>query len=54
MREGDALVSINGQTVNSVDDLHRLMLTIKTDRQSVLTVIRHSELLSVPLIPELK
>lgn len=54
IREGDALVSINGQTVNSVDDLHRLMLTIKTDRQSVVTVIRHSELLSVPLIPELK
>ncbi|MBX9949645.1 MAG: trypsin-like peptidase domain-containing protein [Candidatus Obscuribacterales bacterium] len=54
LREGDALVSINGQTVNSVDDLHRLMLTVKTDTESVFTVIRHSELLSIPLKPALK
>lgn len=54
LREGDALISINGQKINSVDDLHRLMLTIKTDRESVLTVIRHSELISVPVSPVLK
>ncbi len=54
LREGDALISINGQKINSVDDLHRLMLTIKTDTPSVLTVIRHSELISVPVSPVLK
>lgn len=54
LREGDALISINGQNINSVDDLHRLMLTIKTDTPSVLTVIRHSELISVPVSPVLK
>lgn len=54
LREGDALVSINGQMVNSVDDLHRMMLIIKTDTESVLTVIRHSELLSIPVTPALK
>ncbi len=53
-RDGDALVSVNGQTVNSVDDLHRLMLTVRTDTPSVLTVIRHSELISIPVTPVLK
>lgn len=54
LREGDALVSINGQEVNSVDDLHRLMLTVKTDTESVVTAIRHSELVSIPVMPILK
>ncbi len=54
LREGDALVSINGQTVNSVDDLHRMMLTIQTDKDSTINVIRHSELLSIPVTPVLK
>ncbi len=54
LREGDALISINGQNINSVDDLHRLMLAIKTETPSVLAVIRHSELISVPISPVLK
>jgi len=54
LREGDAIVSINGQTINSVDDLHRLMLAVKTDTESVVTAIRHSELVSIPILPVLK
>ncbi len=54
LRDGDALVSINGQAINSVDDLHRLMLTVKTDAESVVTFIRHSELISVPVTAVLK
>lgn len=54
LRDGDALVGINGQAINSVDDLHRLMLTIQTDKESALAVIRHSELISVPITPVLK
>ncbi len=54
LREGDALIGINGQSINSVDDLHRMMLTIKTDTESVVTLIRHSELISIPVTPVLK
>lgn len=54
LREGDALVSINGHEINSVDDLHRLMLTVRTDAESVVTAIRHSELISIPIMPVMK
>ncbi|MBS1957225.1 MAG: trypsin-like peptidase domain-containing protein [Cyanobacteria bacterium SZAS-4] len=54
LREGDALVSMDGQAINSVDDLHRLLLAVKTDSESMLTVIRHSELVSIPVTPVMK
>lgn len=54
LREGDALVSINDQTINSVDDLHRILLTVKADAESVVKIIRHSELLSIPVTPVFK
>ncbi|HEY9676462.1 MAG TPA: trypsin-like peptidase domain-containing protein [Drouetiella sp.] len=46
LREGDAIVSIDGQTINNVDDLHRQLID-KHASSVDLKVIRHSELLDI-------
>lgn len=53
LQEGDAIVQFNKQVVNDVDELHRL-LGIENQQESVLNVIRHSELKSINIQPELK
>jgi len=54
VREGDALISFNGSATNSVDDLHRILLTVQGDQDCPATVIRHSELLNLSMRPDLK
>ena len=54
LQEGDAIVQFNEQVVNDVDELHRVLLGIRDHRESVLNVIRHSELKSISIQPDLK
>ena len=54
LREGDAIVSFDGHTVNNVDELHRALLSQKTESESVITFIRHSDLESLPIKALLK
>lgn len=54
LREGDALIAIGGRTINSVDDLHRLMLSVRANETIEATVIRHSELVSTQIMPLFK
>ena len=54
LREGDALISFNGSPINSVDDLHRLLISVQGEQECKATAIRHSELMHLILHPDLK
>jgi len=54
LREGDAIVSFDGQTINNVDDLHRALLMGSTAGKKELAIIRYSEVLSLPCEVELR
>jgi S1-C subfamily serine protease len=43
LREGDAIISINGHAVNSVDDVQRTLLDAKPEQPAKIVAIRHSE-----------
>lgn len=45
MREGDAILTINGQTINDVDDLQRALYDAVPDRPTKITAIRHTDIM---------
>jgi S1-C subfamily serine protease len=47
IREGDIIVALAGRLVTSIDDLHRLLMTVPTDQAFEVTVIRGEALRSV-------
>jgi S1-C subfamily serine protease len=47
LREGDAIVSINGQTVNDVDDLQRALYDAVQDKPTKVIAIRLSEMIEL-------
>ena len=47
LREGDVMVSFNGQPVPSIDALHKLLTGDQIGSQSPLTIIRGSEKLTL-------
>ncbi len=51
IREGDLLVSMNGQPVESVDDVHRILTEWPVDRPVPLAVIRGREMLEFAIVP---
>jgi S1-C subfamily serine protease len=52
LREGDVIVALDDKPVAGVDDLHRLLTDAQVGARSVLTVIRHTERLTLPIFPE--
>jgi len=52
LREGDVIVALGDKPVAGVDDLHRLLTDAQVRTRSALTVIRHTERLILPIIPE--
>jgi S1-C subfamily serine protease len=52
MREGDVIVSLDGQPVAGVDDLHRLLTDARVGVSSTLTLLRHTERLELKVVPE--
>jgi S1-C subfamily serine protease len=52
MREGDVIVSLDGQPVAGVDDLHRLLTDARVGVSSTLTLLRHTERLEMKVVPE--
>jgi S1-C subfamily serine protease len=54
VRDGDAIVKFNDTTVNDVDDLHRALLVLPAGSPALMTVIRHSELVVIPIEPLFK
>jgi S1-C subfamily serine protease len=52
LRPEDLIVELDGSPVESVDDLHRLMVGELIGRSVTATVIRAGQVVSVPLVPE--
>jgi len=51
LREGDVIVALDEKAVAGVDDLHRLLTDAQVGTRSTLTVIRHTERLTLAIIP---
>jgi len=51
VREGDLLVSINGHTVESVDDIHRILAEWTIGQAMQLVLIRGEERMEIDLLP---
>jgi len=52
LREGDVIVGLDNKPVAGVDDLHRLLTDAQVGARCVLTAIRHTERLALPIVPE--
>ena len=52
VREGDVIVALDDKPVAGVDDLHRLLTDAQVGARCALTVIRHTEKLTLSILPE--
>lgn len=52
LREGDVIVALDDKPVAGVDDLHRLLTDAQVGARCVLTLIRHTDKLTVAIVPE--
>jgi len=52
LREGDVIVALDDKPVAGVDDLHRLLTDAQVGARCLLTVIRHTDRLNVPIVPQ--
>ncbi len=52
LREGDVIIALDAKAVAGVDDLHRLLTDAKVGASSSLTVLRRTEKLDLPVVPE--
>jgi S1-C subfamily serine protease len=52
LREGDVIVALDDKPVAGVDDLHRLLTDAQVGTRCALTVIRHTERLTLSIVPE--
>jgi S1-C subfamily serine protease len=52
LREGDVIVTLEGQPVAGVDDLHRLLTEVRVGVSSNLIVVRYTEKLELKIVPE--
>ena len=52
LREGDAIVALDDKPVAGVDDLHRLLTDAQVGARCTLTIIRHTERLTLSIFPE--
>jgi S1-C subfamily serine protease len=52
LREGDVIVALDDKPVAGVDDLHRLLTDAHVGTRCMVTLIRHTERLVVPITPE--
>jgi S1-C subfamily serine protease len=51
LQEGDIIVAYGGQTIEGIDDLHRLLTDEQVGLAAELTIIRHTEKLTCSIIP---
>jgi S1-C subfamily serine protease len=52
LREGDVIVEFGGQPIAGIDDLHKQLTGAQAGVRSSLTVIRHTEKLTLVIVPE--
>ena len=51
LREGDIIIALDGQSVSSIDQLHRLLTEERIAQPAQLTVIRRTERLAIAITP---
>ncbi|HZT23338.1 MAG TPA: PDZ domain-containing protein, partial [Verrucomicrobiae bacterium] len=51
LREGDLIIAFNGQPIGSVHDLHKMLVGEQVGVAGLLTIIRHTEKLDLPILP---
>ena len=51
LREGDVIISFNGEPIGSIHELHRHLLAEQIGVQSRILIIRHTEKLELPILP---
>jgi len=51
LQEGDVIVSFSGETVASIDDLHRI-LTQEIDHKATIRVLRRTEMRDLEIVPQ--
>jgi len=51
LREGDVIVSFNGESVGNIHELHRLLLAEQIGVESKIVIIRHTEKLELAIFP---
>jgi S1-C subfamily serine protease len=51
LRENDLIVAFNGQPVGSVHDLHKILVGEQIGVSAMVTIIRHTEKLDLPIMP---
>jgi S1-C subfamily serine protease len=52
LSEGDIIVGFDGQPIAGIDDLHRLLTEERVGVKTILTILRHTEKLSLTIFPE--
>ena len=52
LRDGDIIVTLEGNPVAGVDDLHRVLTDVRVDVSCALTVLRLTEKLDLKIVPE--
>jgi S1-C subfamily serine protease len=52
LAEGDIIVAYNSHPISSIDDLHRQLTETQVGSRSLLTIIRRTEKLDRPIVPE--
>jgi S1-C subfamily serine protease len=52
LSEGDIVIGFDGQPIAGIDDLHKMLTEEKVGVKTMLTIIRHTEKLSLSIIPE--
>jgi S1-C subfamily serine protease len=52
LREGDIIVGFEGQKIENMDDLHRLLTESPLDRSISLKVIRKTEMIDLKIFPK--
>ena len=51
LREGDVIVSFNGEPIGSIHELHQRLMAEQIGIASKITIIRHTEKLELPIVP---
>jgi S1-C subfamily serine protease len=52
LEEGDVIVALDGRTVTTIDDLHRMLTGDKIGVKNTLTILRRSQKLDIDLVPQ--
>ena len=52
LREGDMVVDFNGQPITGIDDLHKQLTAGQANVRSQIAIIRYTEKLVLPIVPE--